>query len=65
MAGTDERKPVTVLFADLAGSTELVTRHDPEHLRALGTLSPTTPGGRSATTLARVAEFGDMGGRPP
>ena len=35
MAGTDERKPVTVLFADLAGSTELATRHDPEHLRAL------------------------------
>jgi class 3 adenylate cyclase/tetratricopeptide (TPR) repeat protein len=35
MAGRDERKPVTVLFADLAGSTELATRHDPEHLRAL------------------------------
>ncbi len=35
MAATDERKPVTVLFADLAGSTELATRHDPEHLRAL------------------------------
>jgi class 3 adenylate cyclase len=31
----DERKPVTVLFADLAGSTELATRHDPEQLRAL------------------------------
>ena len=35
MAATDERKPVTVLFADLAGSTELATQHDPEHLRAL------------------------------
>ena len=35
MAGTDERKPVTVLNADLAGSAELATRHDPEHLRAL------------------------------
>jgi class 3 adenylate cyclase len=35
MAGTDERKPVTVLFADLAGSMELATRHHPEHLRAL------------------------------
>jgi class 3 adenylate cyclase len=35
MAGTDERKPVTVLVADLAGSMELATRHDPEHLRAL------------------------------
>ncbi len=35
MASRDERKPVTVLFADLAGSTELATRHDPEHLRAL------------------------------
>jgi class 3 adenylate cyclase len=31
----DERKLVTVLFADLAGSTELVARHDPEPLRAL------------------------------
>ena len=31
----DERKPVTVLFADLVGSTELVTRHDPEQLRAM------------------------------
>ncbi|MGH7308894.1 MAG: ATP-binding protein [Candidatus Rokuibacteriota bacterium] len=35
MPTLDERKPVTVLFADLAGSTELATRHDPEHLRAL------------------------------
>jgi class 3 adenylate cyclase/tetratricopeptide (TPR) repeat protein len=35
MAARDERKPVTVVFADLAGSTELATRHDPEHLRAL------------------------------
>src|SRR5262245_1823555 len=31
----DERKLVTVVFADLAGSTELTTRHDPEPLRAL------------------------------
>lgn len=35
MAATDERKPVTVLFADLMGSTELATQQDPEHLRAL------------------------------
>jgi class 3 adenylate cyclase/tetratricopeptide (TPR) repeat protein len=35
MAARDERKPVTVLYADLAGSTELATRHDPEHLRSL------------------------------
>jgi class 3 adenylate cyclase len=35
MPGVDERKPVTVLFADLAGSTELATRHDAEPLRAL------------------------------
>jgi class 3 adenylate cyclase/tetratricopeptide (TPR) repeat protein len=35
MAATDERKPVTVLFADLKGSAELATRHDPEQLRAL------------------------------
>lgn len=36
MAGPpDERKPVTVLFADLAGSTELATRQDPEQLRAM------------------------------
>jgi class 3 adenylate cyclase len=35
MPPLDERKPVTVLFADLAGSTDLATRHDPEHLRAL------------------------------
>jgi len=28
MAASDERKPVTVLFADLAGSTELATRHE-------------------------------------
>jgi class 3 adenylate cyclase len=35
MAATDERKPVTVLFADLKGSVELATQHDPEHLRAL------------------------------
>ena len=31
----DERKPVTVLFADLVGSTELATRQDPEQLRAM------------------------------
>ena len=31
----DERKVVTVLFADLAGSTELAQRHDPEQLRQL------------------------------
>ncbi len=35
MPSSDERKPVTVLFADLAGSTELATRHDAEALRAL------------------------------
>jgi class 3 adenylate cyclase/tetratricopeptide (TPR) repeat protein len=35
MAATDERKPVTVLFADLKGSAELATRHDPEQLRSL------------------------------
>lgn len=36
MAGpADERKPVTVLFADLAGSTELATAQDPEQLRAM------------------------------
>jgi len=35
MAATDERKPVTVLFADLKGSAELATQHDPEQLRAL------------------------------
>ena len=34
-AAGDERKVVTVLFADLVGSTELATRHDPERLRAL------------------------------
>jgi class 3 adenylate cyclase len=31
----DERKLVTVVFADLAGSTELTARQDPEPLRAL------------------------------
>ena len=35
MASSVERKLVTVLFADLAGSTELATRHDPEQLRGL------------------------------
>lgn len=32
---SDERKPVTVLFADLVGSTELATRQNPEQLRAM------------------------------
>lgn len=32
---SEERKLVTVLFADLARSTELVVEHDPEELRAL------------------------------
>jgi len=35
MSRAEERKLVTVLFADLAGSTELAVRHDPEQLRAL------------------------------
>jgi class 3 adenylate cyclase len=35
MRPRQERKLVTVLFADLAGSTELAVRHDPEQLRAL------------------------------
>ena len=35
MSPSEERKLVTVLFADLAGSTELSARHDPEQLRAL------------------------------
>lgn len=35
MISRDERKVVTVLFADLAGSTELAQRHDPEQLRQL------------------------------
>ena len=35
MPSSEERKLVTVLFADLAGSTELAARHDPEQLRAL------------------------------
>ena len=34
-APADERKPVTVLFADLVGSTELATRHDSEQLCAM------------------------------
>ena len=34
-APADERKPVTVVFADLVGSAELATRHDPEPLRAM------------------------------
>ncbi len=35
MTAREERKVVTVLFADLAGSTELAQRHDPEQLRQL------------------------------
>ena len=35
MTSREERKVVTVLFADLAGSTELSQRHDPEQLRQL------------------------------
>ena len=35
MPSSEERKLVTVLFGDLAGSTELAVRHDPEQLRAL------------------------------
>ncbi|MGQ0548453.1 MAG: ATP-binding protein [Armatimonadota bacterium] len=34
-AAREERKLVTVLFADLAGSTELSVRYDPEPLRGL------------------------------
>ena len=32
---SDERKLATVLFADLVGSTELASAHDPERVRAL------------------------------
>jgi class 3 adenylate cyclase/tetratricopeptide (TPR) repeat protein len=35
MPPSEERKLVTVLFADLAGSTELAVQQDPERLRAL------------------------------
>ena len=35
MASAEERKLVTVLFADLAGSTELAVTRDPEQFRAL------------------------------
>jgi class 3 adenylate cyclase/tetratricopeptide (TPR) repeat protein len=35
MTSGEERKVVTVVFADLAGSTELAQRHDPEQLRQL------------------------------
>ena len=35
MPPAEERKLVTVLFADLAGSTELAVRRDPEQFRAL------------------------------
>lgn len=35
MSAGEERKVVTVLFADLAGSTELARRHEPEQFRQL------------------------------
>jgi class 3 adenylate cyclase len=35
LAGAEERKLATVLFADMAGSTELAMRLDAEHLRSL------------------------------
>src|SRR5688572_17716581 len=35
MPASDERKPVTVLFADIVGSTDLAARHDPEAFRAM------------------------------
>ena len=35
MPPSEERKLVTVLFADLARSTELAVRQDPEQLRSL------------------------------
>ena len=35
MPVSDERKLVTVLFADIVGSSELAARHDPEPFRAL------------------------------
>jgi class 3 adenylate cyclase len=35
MPSSEERKVVTVLFADLAGSTELAVQQDPEQLRGL------------------------------
>jgi class 3 adenylate cyclase len=35
MPTAEERKVVSVLFADLVGSTELSVRHDPEQLRGL------------------------------
>jgi class 3 adenylate cyclase len=35
MPAGDERKPVTVLFAGVVGSTDLATRHDPAHVRGL------------------------------
>ena len=35
MPSAEERKLVTVLFADLAGSTELAVTRDPEQFRAL------------------------------
>jgi class 3 adenylate cyclase/tetratricopeptide (TPR) repeat protein len=35
MPASDERKLVTVLFADIVGSSELAARHDPEPFRAM------------------------------
>jgi predicted ATPase/class 3 adenylate cyclase len=35
MEPSEERKVVTVVFADLVGSTELVSKHDPEQLRVM------------------------------
>jgi class 3 adenylate cyclase len=35
MPVSDERKLVTVLFADIVGSSELAARHDPEPFRAM------------------------------
>jgi class 3 adenylate cyclase len=34
-AGTSERRPLTVLFADIAGSTAIAERMDPEDWTAI------------------------------